>query len=219
MFPAMVIYQYYNIAEPTQEGAIVVAKIFLRDSPTFSFDGIEDSVEVIRVVTLRTPYTWEVLIGFTSRHGGYGDRTGQMLTQALEDHEMRIVVNNGEVVEAVTDGVFNELTGEMLNQGLLEAEEAKEIALEFLMNAPTFSFDGIEGSMRIFDMAIAESYPVQYFITIRFDCAHAGYGDRTDMMLAQVITSHEASVVVVDGELRRAVLDDVWDEVNQVMIE
>ena len=36
--------------------------------------------------------------------------------------------------------------------------EAKEIALEFLTHAPTFSFDGIEGTMEILDVAIAESW-------------------------------------------------------------
>ncbi len=215
MFPAMVLYQSYNAQDYTQEGAVGVAEKFLIESPTFIFDGIDDSVEILGVETLRTPNTWRVEIGFTSSHGGYGDRTGQFLTEALEDHQTWIVVSNGKVVEAMTDGLFNEITGEPLNQGEIEAEEAKEIALDFLRNAPTFSFDGVEGSMEIVDMMIAESYPVQYFIKIRFDCSQAGYGDRSDMMLAQVITTHEARVVVVDGQISSVILDEQWDELIQ----
>lgn len=216
-FPALTIYQHYNVVEYTRKGAVFIAEDYIYGAPTFNFDGIEDSVEVVRVETLRMPYTWGVTIKFTSRHGGYGDRTGQILTEALEDHTMYIVVSEGKIIDAVTDGKFDEMTGSLIT-GDSDVEEAKEIALEFLTHAPTFSFDGIEGTMEILDVAIAESYPVQYFITITFDCSQAGYGDRTDMMLAQVITTHEARVVVVEGQLRSAVLDGVWDEVGQVEI-
>lgn len=215
MFPAMLVIQHYNVEEFTQEGAIVIAEKFLFESPTFSFDGIEDSVEIIEVETLRTLNTWGVSIGFTSRHGGYGDREGQMQTMALQDHRMWIVVSKGEVVEAITDSVFNELTGEMGTYQDDEVEDVQEIALNFLRNAPTFGFDGIEGSMEVVDIIIAESYPIQYFITIRFDCSQAGYGDRTNMMLAQVITTHEARVTVVEGHIINAILDNQWDELIQ----
>ena len=216
-FPALTIYQHYNTAEYTREGAVLIAEDYLKSAPTFNFDGIEDSIEVVRVETLRMPNTWGVTIEFTSRHGGYGDRTGQVLTEALEDHSMYIVVSEGQVIDAVTDSEFDEMTGSHIT-GDNEVEEAKDVAFDFLSNAPTFSFDGIAGTMEIIDIAIAESYPVQYFITITFDCSKAGYGDRTDMMLAQVITTHEARVVVVEGELRGAVLDGVWDEVEQIEI-
>jgi len=215
MFPAMAVYQHYNAEGYTPEGAEAIAENYLVGSPTFSFDGLEDSVEILTVETLRTPNTWGVSIGFTSSHGGYGDRTDQVVTEALEDHQIGIVVSNGKVVEAMTDSMFNELTGELLNQGGDEVQDAKDIALDFLRTSPTFSFDGIEGSMEIVDMMIAESYPVQYFITLRFDCSQAGYGDRTDMMLAQVITTHEARVTVVNGEIVNAILDGQWDELIQ----
>ena len=215
IFPALAIYQNYYVEDFTQEEAVGIAENFLRDSPTFSFDGIEDSVEVIAVETQRTLNTWGVFMEFTSSHGGYGNRTGQVLTEALEDHQMWIIVSHRTVVEAVTDGKFNEISGDIMNQGENEAQEARSIALDFLKNAPTFSFDGIEGTMEIVDMMIAESYPVQYFITISFDCRQAGYGDRTDMMLAQVITTHEARITIVEGEIINVILDDQWDEMIQ----
>lgn len=213
MFPAMAIL-HHNTPNFRSENAVTIAERFLLQSPTFGFDGMGETVEVVNVEAFGTLNTWVVTIQFTSRNGGYGDRTGQMVITVLTEHQTRMVVRQGKVVEAVTDEVFDEITGEMINQGG-EVEEAKEIALDFLMNAPTFSFDGIHGSMKIKDIAIAESYPVQYFITITFDCRHAGYGDRTGEVLAQVITSHEARVVVVEGTVRSAIIDEVWNEMEQ----
>jgi hypothetical protein len=127
---------------------------------------------------------------------------------------MVITIVEGEVVSAVTDGVFDELTGQKLPVDT-DAEEAEEIAMEWLRNAPTYSFDGVEGSMEIIDTSIAESYPVQYFVSIRFTSRHAGYGDRTGEMLAQVITEHTARVIVSSGEVQSAIIDGEWDELNQ----
>jgi hypothetical protein len=212
IFLAFGVFQQFNVDDFTQEEAVVIAEDYLRTSPTFSFDGIEDSIEVIEVEEQSTLNTWGVRIEYTSSHGGYGDRTDQVLTEALEDHEMWIVVSHDTVVEAVTDDMFNEISGNIQDQGGDEVQEARSLALDYLKNAPTFNFDGIEGSMEMVNMIIAESYPVQYFITISFDCRQAGYGDRTDMVLAQVITTHEARVSVVDGQIINAILDDQWDE-------
>ena len=51
-----------------------------------------------------------------------------------------------------------------------------------------------------------------------FRCRHAGYGDRAGKMLAQVITSHRALVVVQRGEVIYATLDDKWDMLNQRIV-
>ena len=69
--------------------------------------------------------------------------------------------------------------------------------------------------MKVEEVVIAESYPIQYFITISFDCSHAGYGDRTGEILAQVITSHKVRLTVVSEEVQGAVIDGEWDEINQ----
>jgi hypothetical protein len=100
-----------------------------------------------------------------------------------------------------------------------EEETAAKIALAFLKNAPTYKFDGIPDTMKFVETRILESYPVQYVVVVTFDCRQAGYGDRAGQILAQVITSHTATVKVVNGEVVSAVLDDEWDELNQVEIE
>ena len=176
---------------------------------------MENTIEVVGVDTLRMPYTWSITLSFTSRNAGYGDRTNDMLATVLTPHTMVIVVSQGEVISALTDDIFNELTETMMNTyGTLS--EAETIAMNWLKDSPTFSFDGVDGSMMVVDSVIAESYPVQYFLTITFQCTHAGYGDRTGEMLAQVITEHKAAIKVVNGEIESAVIDSVWDELNQV---
>jgi hypothetical protein len=220
LFPALAIYTGLQtpVPEYSEGQAIDIATDYLLGSPTFSFDGIEDTVELVRFDTVRMPNTWVMPFKFDSRHSGYGDRTGEILAQVITEHTMVIMVSNGVVVSAVTDDIFDELT-ETLQPVDIELDEAEQLALDWLKAAPTFSFDGIEGSMSIIDTVIAESYPVQYFISISFTCAQPGYGDRTDTILAQVLTDHTARVVVSSSEVRSTVIDDTWDEMNQEMLD
>ncbi len=92
---------------------------------------------------------------------------------------------------------------------------AVDTAIAFVKNAPTYGFDGIPGTLMVLDTKILESYPVQYVVTIAFESRQAGYGDRSGQVLAQVITRHVATVKVVNNKVVSAVLDDVWDELNQ----
>jgi hypothetical protein len=57
--------------------------------------------------------------------------------------------------------------------------------------------------------------PTCYDVTISFDSRHGGYGDRTGMMVIQVITPHTAVIQVRDGNVDSAILDGIWDEMNQ----
>lgn len=216
-FPALTIYTGLNA--PTivfsEEQAILITTQYLKSSPTFSYDGIEESIELVNVDTIRMPNTWSVTLSFDSTHSGYGDRTGEILLQVITPHTMTIMVSNGEVLSAVTDETYDEIAEGMLFKDTT-VEEAEELALEWLRAAPTYSFDGIEESMIVTETLIAESYPVQYFVIINFSCTQAGYGDRTGQMLAQVITEHSARIVVSNGEVRSAIIDDIWDEYMQM---
>jgi len=60
-----------------------------------------------------------------------------------------------------------------------------------------------------------ESWPVQYIVVLSFESSHAGYGDRTGEVLAQVVTTHVATVKVVNGEVVQAIIDETWDELKQ----
>ncbi|MCI0500859.1 MAG: hypothetical protein L0Y61_03840 [Epsilonproteobacteria bacterium] len=94
------------------------------------------------------------------------------------------------------------------------------IALAYLKNAPTFKFDGILSSIKIVESFQAQTfaYPSFWGVTIEFDCSHAGYGDRSGQIVAQVIAHHSISMHVTEGRVSLAIMDNVWNEITQTMI-
>jgi len=92
--------------------------------------------------------------------------------------------------------------------------DGQKIAHKFVKNSPTFLFDGIEETLEL-TSTLTISIPNAWTFIFRFDSSHAGYGDRRDLVLAQVITPHEASITVENGEIVYASLDNKWDMLNQ----
>jgi hypothetical protein len=103
--------------------------------------------------------------------------------------------------------------------GVSEDQTPEEIALSFIEDAPTYTYDGVRSTLRVRSVAILKSYPPQYLVTVEFDCLHGGYGDREDVVVLQVITPHTAVVRVVESEVVEAVIDGRWDELKQEFIE
>lgn len=97
-------------------------------------------------------------------------------------------------------------------------EESQRIAEKFLRNSPTFVFDGISETLRLADTLTARC-PYCWTFIFEFKSRHAGYGDRTGQVLAQVITPHKAVVSVEQGEIKSAVMDNKWDMIKQKMLE
>jgi len=93
------------------------------------------------------------------------------------------------------------------------------IAIDFLKNSPTFNFDGIENSIRVIDSYVLKSNPEVYVFEIGFTCTSSGYGDRSDMMTAQVLTDHTIVVKVCEGAVTSAIIDNTWDELLQSDLE
>lgn len=93
------------------------------------------------------------------------------------------------------------------------------LAMDFVESSPTFAFDGIADNLAVEDVKILESFPEQFVITINFESLHGGYGDRTGQFLTQAITPHTITVTIVDGQIISAIIDGVWNEVNQEMLE
>ncbi len=90
-------------------------------------------------------------------------------------------------------------------------EEAIDLAMEWVRNeAPTYVFDGS-------DLTFERIEPIEncencFEVEVSFTSAAAGYGDRTDEMVAQVITPHTTIVTIEGGEVIRAVTDDEFVE-------
>ncbi len=95
------------------------------------------------------------------------------------------------------------------------AAMSQDVATWFVKSSPTFAFDGIENTLKVEIVTVRESYPEQYEIEATFSSSAAGYGDRSDKFLAQVITPHTLKIVVSSGNVISAIMDEKWDELNQ----
>jgi len=101
-------------AEYTEVQSRKLAEDFIKNSPTFLFDGITETITLKETVVQSTPNTWQFTWEFQCRQAGYGDRTGQMLAQVITSHQAVIIVEKGSVISAVLDGQWNEMTQEVI---------------------------------------------------------------------------------------------------------
>jgi hypothetical protein len=98
----------------------------------------------------------------------------------------------------------------------LDESQIKELAASWIREAPTYKYDG--SGLGFVNYAQQESNPVRHVLTYTFTSSHAGYGDRSGKVTAQVITEHSIKIVVVDGNVESAVIDGKWDEIGQFMV-
>ena len=94
------------------------ARLWVEESsPTYTYNGIViESVrgQVIESRSCQNCYTFD--IKFLNRTPGYGaDRTEkEKQTRVITSHLMKLNMKNGQIVAAITDGVYNELKEEFL---------------------------------------------------------------------------------------------------------
>jgi len=91
----------------SEEWSRDIAEDYVMSSPTFRYDGMEDTLELANTLTARCPYCWVFNYEFTSRAAGYGDREGMMLAQVLTGHIAVISIEQGEVKSAVMDETWD----------------------------------------------------------------------------------------------------------------
>ncbi len=91
------------------------------------------------------------------------------------------------------------------------------IVENFIKTDATFVFDGVQGSIKFIKSDPGSTSSFRSFdYTYQYQTAHPGHGDRTGKVLAQVITDHNALLVVDThkGKVIGAVCDQDWDMVN-----
>jgi len=194
----------------SEEESQQIALEFLMDSPTFRYDGVTSSIELVDVQVARCPYCWTFVYEFDCTHSGYGDRTGQMLLQVISHHTAGINLSQGTVTHANIDNTWDMC----MQTGMATEEESQLVALEFVENCPTYMFDGIEGSIKLVDTLDAFC-PYCWGFVYEFECRQAGYGDRTGLMLAQVITPHHAIISMSGGNIDGGTIDGEWNMLSQ----
>jgi len=106
--------EFTTILPVSEEESLEIARNFILDSPTYRFDGIEGTLELVETLHPDTPYSWEFVFRFESRHAGYGDRTGQVLAQVITPHTVHVIVQEREVTSALMDEKWD-----MIKQGML----------------------------------------------------------------------------------------------------
>jgi len=92
----------------------------VNNSSTYKFDGQD--------LTFLSIEGEKIYFAFQSTSAGYGDRTGQISATVVTPHIIEIIVENGKVVSAITDGRYNEITNEMIGVVF----EDKEVSIYFL---------------------------------------------------------------------------------------
>lgn len=137
--------------------------------------------------------------------------------------------NKGEYLKLIIDAsssveIISMINGPLagvdvkVNLEKIRIPKAEEIAKRFVFSAPTFAFDGMEETLDVKLLYIRESFPEQYVIEAEFSTLHGGYGDRTDQIVKQVITSHNMKLVIISGKVTSATIDEKWDELNQIKL-
>ena len=101
------------LTEMSEEESRVVAEEYVKNSSTFVFDGITDTLKLVETRETNCPYCWVFVFEFDSSQAGYGDRTGQMLAQVMP-HRAVITVQELRVASAVMDEKWDMLAQEML---------------------------------------------------------------------------------------------------------
>jgi hypothetical protein len=98
----------------------------------------------------------------------------------------------------------------------MSQEESRQAAEEFVKQEATFRYDGEPVILKVTGTtSIAEGWNY----TIEFDSSHAGYGNRTGQLLAEVVTHHAAEITVQNGAVKSAIMDAVWDMMKSRMID
>jgi hypothetical protein len=100
--------------EITQDKSLQIAEEFVKNSPTFQFDGIKDSLVLVETLYPDIEYAWQFIFAFDSRHSGYGDRSGENLLQVIAPHEVSVIVEKGVVISARMDDQWDMLEQELI---------------------------------------------------------------------------------------------------------
>jgi hypothetical protein len=146
--------------------------------------------------------------------------TGTVEIQVMQNGVTKVVKVEPYASEYMPDNLkeINNALIELRQYALAPAEdERKEIASEWIMNAPTYSFDGSDLELKSYQ--VSEDNPAEAMLNYTFISSHGGYGNRSGQMVTQVITEHSIELVLYNRNVNSAIIDGVWDEMNHVMLE
>jgi hypothetical protein len=89
----------------TLEEAESIASDFIKESPTYSYDGSDLQLINYSVIDNKA----DILYMFISNHSGYGDRQNQTPLSIITQHTIIIQEQNNKIISAIIDGEWDEL--------------------------------------------------------------------------------------------------------------
>jgi hypothetical protein len=116
----------------SQEGSQKIALEFVKSEATYRFDGMEESPKVTGTTSIADG--WKYTIEYDSRHGGYGNRTGQVLDLVITHHRAEVSVQNGKITVALLDAQWD-----MINQRFdveIKLAPIDEVSISLLKSNP-----------------------------------------------------------------------------------
>ncbi len=117
--------QVVNQPEKTGQPRQTAEEWIRNNSTTYTFDGSD--LALVSEEELVSGEKYQFVFSFVSSAAGYGDRSDQMSAQVITPHTIELVVENGQVVSAVTDGVYDEMAGEMIDEDVSEDKQTPDI--------------------------------------------------------------------------------------------
>lgn len=96
-----------------------------------------------------------------------------------------------------------------------DSEKIINIARQFIISSPTYSFDGIDNTLEI-EIISADTFDSTFILEGKFKTLHTGYGNRANSDLPLDMTSHFIEIAIVDEKIISAIIDNQWDELNQM---
>ncbi|MEK7178778.1 MAG: hypothetical protein AAB727_00815 [Patescibacteria group bacterium] len=100
-------------------------------------------------------------------------------------------------------------------RGEAEARVVEKARAWVLEESPTYRFDGS-------GLAFVSSEPLEgggERVSFSFESSHGGYGDRTELIVTQVITAHVIIIDIKDGAVIRAIIDGKFNEITGALGE
>jgi len=203
--------------------------VVTKDTATFTIMSADGNVtEQFEKPLTKDQFAALVNVFAENNFSSYGDRYDEGQSHIADVGWADITLIGGTANKTVT--TYN--TNDYLPDGLIRIREklqetveytrapdesqVKQVAETWIKGAPTYAYDG--SGLTFVNSTVLASIPPRSLLTYRFTSSHAGYGNRSGMMTAQVITEHTIRVTIADRDVDSAVIDERWDEMGQYLI-
>lgn len=142
--------------------------------------------------------------------------SGTLEVTVLQDEVFHIVTIDSNSPE-FQSGELYQIEGYFDSQRLLAFEptfeEAREIAEQWIISMPTYSFDG--SNLTLDEHFREDTLPSKHWVTYTFTSSHEGYGNRSNEVLIEAATNHTIGVSIIQRKVEKAIIDESWDEIRQ----